>query len=104
MATKDKTKAEPEVIDIKLKSDLKEVVKEDKIRLSVRVLICLKRINDKRISDKEEANKLRKLNGGGSSNISSSDDVVLRRSARNSGGVSSSSQQPQRLELNGVLA
>ena len=31
MATKDKTKAEPEVIDIKLKSDLKEVVKEDKI-------------------------------------------------------------------------
>ena len=80
--------------------------KEDRIRLRIWVLICLKRINDKRISDSEEG-KRRKLNDGGGSSSSSSEggDVVLRGSARTSGISSSvSSQQPQRLLLNGVLA
>ena len=45
-------------------------VKEDRIRLRVWVLICLKRINDKRISDREEG-KRRKLNDAGSSSSSS---------------------------------
>ena len=82
-------------------------LKEDRIRLRVWVLICLKRINDKRISDSEEANKRRKLNDGGSSSSGSSSsgggDVALSRSARISDS-SSSSKRPQRRELNGVLA
>ena len=79
----------------------------NRIRLRVWVLICLKRINDKRISDNVESNKRRKLGDGSSSSSSSSScsDVMLRRSARLSGISSSvSSQQPQRLSLNGVLA
>ena len=82
-------------------------VKEDRIKLRVWVLICLQRINDKRISDSKEVNKRRKLGDGSSSSSSSSssNDVVLRRSARLSGDCSSSSsQQAQRLLLNGVLA
>ena len=75
--------------------------------LALWVLICLQRINDKRISDSKEVNIRRKLGDGSSSSSSSSScsDVMLRRSARLSGISSSvSSQQPQRLSLNGVLA
>ena len=57
----------------------------------------MKRINHKRISDREEGEvKRRKLNDGGSSSNSSSSGVVLRRSNR------IRNQQQQRRELNGV--
>ena len=61
----------------------------------------MKRINHKRISDREEGEvKRRKLNDGGSSSNSSSNSssggVVLRRSNR------IRNQQQQRRELNGV--
>ena len=47
-------------------------IKEDRVRLRVWVLIYLKRINDKRISDREEGEaKRRKINDGGSSSSSS---------------------------------
>ena len=81
-------------------------VKEDRIRLRVWMLICLKRINDKRISDSEEGEaKRRKLNDGGSSSSSSS-NLVLRRSSRIGGGKSgdNTNQQEQRRLFNGVLA
>ena len=77
-------------------------LKEDRIKFRVWVLICLKRINDKRISDSEEGEaKMRKLNVGGSSRDSSNN------SGRRSGGGSSddiTNQAQQRLLLNGVLA
>ena len=83
-------------------------IKEDRVRLRVWVLICLKRIDDKRISDREDA-KRRKLNGGGRnsssrSSSSSSSNVVLRRSSGIKGSSSRSSQQPQGQEFKGVLA
>jgi len=85
-------------------------LKEDRIKFRVWVLICLKRINDKRISDSEDVIKRRKLNDGGGS--SSSSGVVLRRSARisssssSSGGGGGGGKQVYVLEhgLDGVLA
>ena len=91
-------------------------MREDRIRLRVWVLICLKRINDKRISDRAEGEaKRRKMNDGGSSSSSSRSnsvsggeggEVMLKRSARisNRNSNNSNQQQPQRHELNGVLA
>jgi len=74
-------------------------------------LICLRRINGQRISDRDEGEAKRmKLNDGGSSSSSSgsssSSDVVLWRSSRISGDSSSSSsrQTQQRREFKGVLA
>ena len=55
-------------------------VKEDRIRLRVWILICLKRINDKRISDSEDVIMKRMLNDGGSSGSSngiSNSDIEL---------------------------
>ena len=82
-------------------------VKEDRIRLRVSVLICLKRINDKRISDVEKAIKRRKLNDGGSSSSSSSSgggEVMINGSSSMNDINSSSNQQQEGQELNGVLA
>ena len=72
---------------------------QNRVTRRIAVLICLKRINDKRIKDSEEA-KRRKLDDGDSSSSSRSGGDVVFGSGDSISGNSSNA----RVELNGVLA
>ena len=58
-------------LNMNVKQYLLHLNKEERVRRRIPVLICLKRINDRRMRDSEEANKRSKLNDGGSSSSSS---------------------------------